>query len=99
MSVKVGNLVTDEKNVKEVLSVEDGEQMMNALGVGDVSKNTIVSNNSNGFAILNDGKCFVSFESDSVGSTIKGIYFDDTGIKAFEFEKSSLNVYSPATSN
>ena len=37
MSVKVGNLVTDEKNVKEVLSVEDGEQMM--------SRSSVVSGN------------------------------------------------------
>lgn len=95
MSVKVGNLVTDEKNVREVLSVEDGEQMMNALGAGDMAKNAVASSNNFGFGVFNDGKCFAVFEPDTSNSEIKGVYFDDTGIKGFRFSSNEINEFTP----
>ena len=87
MSVKVGNIVTDEGSVREVLSVDDAENLISTMST---SSSDVATNGSVAVATFGDGKGVVYFTEDTSYSRLLGIYVDTDGkLKAFRYSDSN----------
>ena len=87
MSVKVGNIVTDEGSVREVLSVDDAESLINTMST---SSSDVALSGSAAVATFGDGKGVVYFTEDTSYSRLLGIYVDTDGkLKAFRYADSN----------
>lgn len=87
MSVKVGNLVTDEKNVKEVLSVEDGEQMMGRSVASESSAGGSTNMCVYSFSVVSGDTIVVGGSMDSSsGGDIRGVIITNGQIRGFSYE-------------
>lgn len=87
MSVKVGNLVTDEGNIKEVLSVDDAESLISTMST---SSSDVATNGNVAVATFGNGKGVVYFYEDTPSNYLIGIYVDTDGkLKAFKYTDSN----------
>lgn len=87
MSVKVGNIVTDEGSVREVLSVDDAESLISTMST---SSSDVATNGNVAVATFGDGKGVVYFIEDTSYSRLIGIYADTDGkLKAFSYTDSN----------
>lgn len=89
MAVKVGNLVTDEKNVKEVLSVEDGEAIVSSIHGGRGASSGASGSTGAGaisFAVTNGDMIVVGGAIDSSYDSIQGVIIKGDGtVKGFSY--------------
>lgn len=87
MSVKVGNIVTDEGSVREVLSVDDAESLINTMST---SSSDVATNGNVAIATFGDGKGVVYFNVSTSTTKLTGIYVDTDGkLKAFKYTDSN----------
>ena len=83
MSVKVGNIVTDEGSVREVLSVDDAENLISTMST---SSSDVALSGSAAVATFDNGKGVVYFREDTSSANLIGIYVDTDGkLKAFKY--------------
>lgn len=96
MSVKVGNLVTDEKNVKEVLSVEDGEQISGRMSMSNASAGGSTNMCVYSFCAVAGDTIVVGGSMDnSSGGEIRGVIITNGQIKGFCYEGSNQIQVTP----
>ena len=87
MSVKVGNIVTDEGSVREVLSVDDAENLISTMST---SSSDVATNGSVAVATFGDGKGVAYFNVSTSTTKLLGIYVDTDGkLKAFKYTDSN----------
>lgn len=91
MAVKVGNLVTDEKNVQEVLSVEDGEAIASSIrGGGGASSSTSSGGSTTtsgySFSVTNGDMIVVGGCISTSSESLQGVIIKSDGtVKGFAY--------------